>query len=1042
MIAYLARHPTAANLLMAAIMILGAVSLPTQTRETFPDLASDTVRITVVYPGAATAEVEDAVCRRVEDALEAVTDLDELTCEAAEGRAVASAVLVEGADMTRFFDDVKAAVDAIDDFPAPVEVPRVEETGLTDAVVSVAVTGPDDPVALKAYAEDLKSRLGAIDGIARVSIAGFSDHQVRIEVPATRLRQYGLSAGSIAEAVARNSVRTPAGRLEGGAEDLLLRIDQRGTSAAALRDLVVVSGTRGASIRLGEIATVTDRFDRPEEKILFNGRRAAMLDVEKTRDQDILAVLGRVSDFVDAERMRVPPGVSLALTRDRASIVADRLNMLVKNGLQGLLLVFAVLWLFFPARFSFWVVAGLPVSFLGALFLLPTLGISLNMISLVALLIGIGLLMDDAIVIAENVAARRARGDGPMTAAIEGTREVLPGIASSFATTVLVFGSLAFISGNLGQVLRVLPVVLIVVLAVSLVEAFCILPNHLGHALAHDRGRRWPMRERVDAGFARLRDGVFAPLLRAAVAWRYLTAGLAAAMLLAAIALPLGGHLKFVGFPSVDGDILEARLALPQGTPLARTEALVEQLLAALARAEEGVGEQPGGEALVRNVTVIFARNPDAGDQGPHLARVVADLLGAETRSTTIDELRNAWREETGQPTDVLALTFTEPAIGPAGRAIDIRLAGDDLEQLKEASLALRDWLGRYRGVVDLDDDLRPGKREYRIALKDAAGSLGIDARLVAEQLRAAFQGITVDEFNRGSERYEVDLRLTGSDRDGPEDLASMFILSPSGAAVPLSAVATIEAERGWARIARVDGRRTVTVHGDVDRAVVNAQELVALAEARVLPELLGQYPGLTYEIGGESSESATTGASIVRNVLLGLLGVYMLLALQFRGYLAPLSVMLVIPTAFVGVAFGHWLLGLDLTMPSIVGMASLFGVVVNDSILLVVFIRAARRRGMAVTRAAVEAGLDRFRPILLTSVSTIAGLAPLLAETSLQAQVLIPLAASLAFGLATATTSALLLVPAFYAILDDFNALGQLDPAEDAVPAAGEGAT
>ncbi len=1034
MIAYFARHPNAANLLMAAIMILGAASLPSLTRETFPDIASDTVRVTAVYPGAATGEVENAVCRRIEDALESITELDQVTCEAAESLATARAVMNEGADIARFLDDVKSQMDAIDDFPDAVERPLVEETGLTDRVISVAVTGAGDPLALKAYAEDLKARLSTLDGIARVSIAGFSEHQIRVEVPVTALRQYGLSAGAIADAVARNSVQGPVGRLEGGAEEFLLRIDERGTSAAALGDIVVVSGDTGASIRLGEIASVTDRFERDEEKILFNGERAAVLNVEKTREQDILDVLARVTQFIAGERERTPPGLSLALTQDRASIVADRLDMLVRNGLQGLALVFVVLWLFFSLRYSFWVAVGLPVSFLGALFVLPLVGISLNMISLVGLLIGVGLLMDDAIVIAENVAARLHRGDAPMDAAIGGVREVAPGIASSFATTVLVFGSLAFIGGELGQILRVMPIVLIVVLSVSLAEAFLVLPAHLGHSLAHRRERP-PSRFRAgfERGFERLRDGIFGPVLDAAIAWRYLTVGLLLMLLVIAVSMPAGGHLKFVGFPSVDGDIVEARILLPQGTPLARTEALVDQLSEALARVDERFAdEQPDGRPLVQNVTVVFGENPDAGESGPHVARVIADLLGAETRATALDAVRNAWREETGEPTDVIALEFVEPMIGPGGRAIDIRLLGPDLDELKSASLALREWLDGFDGVIDLGDDLRPGKREYRLRLKDEAGSLGIDARHLADQVRAAFQGITVDEFTHGLESYEVDLRLTGTDRDGPEDLANMIVVTSSGADVPLSEVAAIEETRGWARISRVDGRRAVHVRGDVDRERANARELVMLAEAEFLPGLLGRFPGLDYDIEGESSESAETGQSIVRNVLLGLIGVYMLLALQFRGYLAPVTVMLVIPTAFIGVVFGHMILGLDLTMPSIVGMASLFGVVVNDSILLVVFIRQARRRGMALTEAARQAGRDRFRPILLTSITTVAGLLPLLSETSLQAQVLIPLAASLAFGLATATLAALFLVPAFYCILADFDALGELDPATD----------
>ncbi|NEV63471.1 efflux RND transporter permease subunit [Thiorhodococcus minor] len=1042
MIAWFARHQTAANLLMAAIMILGLTALPGLQRETLPEIQNDKVQVQLIYRGATPEDVEDAVCRRLEDAIEGITDLDELRCESREGIGTATAVMREGADMMRFLDDVKSEVDAIDDFPDQVELPVITELGRTEPVISLAVTGPQDPVDLKAYAEDLKDRILAGTEVAEVSVVGFSDHHIRIEVPAWRLRQYGLSAQDIADAVGWQSLGSPAGRLEGGAEDLLLRFDDQRKRAEDFRDLVVISGAGGASIRLGEIATITDRFDRDEDKILFDGQRAAVLDIAKTRDQDVLDLLGQVRAFVVAEQAATPAGVALHLTQDRASIVQDRLDMLVRNGVQGLALVFLVLWLFFGLRYSFWVAMGLPVSFLGALFLLPAFGITINMISMVGLLIGVGLLMDDAIVISENIAARMAKGDSPARAAIEGSREVAPGILSSFATTLLVFGSLAFISGEIGQILRIMPIVLILVISVSLLEAFLILPHHLNHSLAHQRAHGGPagngqrpsrFRQGFERGFGRLRDRTFGRLLDLAVDYRYLTVGLVLMLFIIAVAMPVGGKLKFVGFPDLDGDVIEARILLPQGTPLARTEAVVAGVETALAEVNDVFRErQPGQQDLVQSVTVIYGENPDAYETGPHVARVVADLLGAEERDAALSEVLNTWRAAVGERPDVIGIKYTEPAIGPGGRAIDLRLVGADLDQLKAASNALQAYLNRFAGVQDLTDDLRPGKREYRLRLKPDAGVLGLDARQVSEQLRAAFQGVKIDEFPLGAETYEVNLRIDAGDRTGPADLERFAVTGRDGALIPLANLAEVEQVRGWARIHRVDGQRAVTVQGDVDRELANAQELLGQARAEFIPGLLERFPGVHLDVEGESKESAETGRSIGRNVLLGLIGVYMLLALQFRGYLAPITVMLVIPTAFIGVALGHMALGLDLTMPSIVGMASLFGVVVNDSILLVTFIRQERRRGMAIIDAAKQAGRARFRPILLTSITTVAGLTPLLLEKSLQAQILIPLAASLAFGLVTATIAALFLVPAVYVILDDFGALGALEAEAD----------
>jgi len=1033
-IAWFVRHPTAANLLMAAIMILGLTAVPGLQRETFPEIRNDKIEIRIPYRGATPDEVEDAVCRRLEDALEGISELDELRCDAREGIGTATAVMREGSDMARFLDDVKSDVDAIDDFPDQTEPPIITELGRTEAVVSVAVTGPEDPVALKAYAEDIKDRLLALNEVAEVTVSGFSDHHIRIEIPAWRLRQYGLSANQVADALRRHSVGSPAGRLEGDSEDLLLRFDDQRKHADAFRDLVVISGATGAAIRLGEIAAISDRFDRDEDAIRFNGRRAAMLDIAKTRAQDVLVVLATVKDFLAAERERAPTGITLTLTQDRASVVQDRLDLLVRNGTQGLLLVFLVLWLFFGIRYSLWVTLGLPISFLGALFVLPIVGVTINMISMVGLLIGIGLLMDDAIVIAENIAARLSQGDAPMHAAIAGAKQVLPGVLSSFATTFLIFGSLVFITGEIGQILRIMPLVLILVISVSLVEAFFILPNHLGHSLAHmKRSAPSSFRAAFERGFERFCEKRFGPWLDRAVDYRYLTLGLILMLLILALAMPAGGKLKFMPFPDLDGDLVEARVLLPQGTPLARTKQVVERLTSALDRVNRHFkSRQPEGQDLVRNRAVIFGQNPDAYENGPHVARVVADLLSAELRDAPLDEFLNLWREEIGQLADVISVKFTEPAIGPGGRAIDLRLLGYDLDRLKAASTELQEWLLGLAGVLNLSDDLRPGKREYRLHLKPSAGVLGLDAKAVADQIRGAFQGIKVDEFPVGPESYEVNLRLVAADRTGPESLEELPIIGPDGALIPLSVVADIEEVRSWARIHRINGQRAVSIQGDIDRSLANTQELLTLADSEFVPRLLERYPELSFEEEGQGKEAAETSVSIGRNVLLGLIGVYMLLALQFRGYLAPITVMLVIPTALIGVVFGHLALGLDLTLPSIVGMASLFGVVVNDSILLVFFIRAARAQGISVPQAAKQAGRERFRPILLTSISTIAGLTPLLLEKSLQAQILIPLAASLAFGLATATLAALFLVPAVYAILDDFGWLGTLDSADN----------
>ena len=1029
MIRWFTKHQTAANLLMVVLILMGIMAMPDLSRETFPEIENDKVEVRVPYKGATSEEVEDAICRRLEDSLEGVVNLEEIRCEAREGQGVLTAIKLEGASMARFLDDVKSEVDAIDDFPEATEQPIVEELGRTAKVISVAITGPEDPVRLKAYAEVLKTRIQSLSNVAEVVINGFSEHQLRVEVPAVRLRQFKLSVADIASAIERQNISMPNGQLEGAHENVLLRFDDQGKTVEALSRIIVISGQTGAAIRLGDIATITDRFEKDEDKILFDGKRAAVLDVSKTKSQDILDVFDDVKRLVDLEQEKAPEGVALTLTQDVSTAVRDRLDMLVSNGVQGVVLVFLVLWLFFSLRYSFWVTMGLPVSFLGALYVLLMMDVTINMISMVGLLIGIGLLMDDAIVIAENIAARMNKGDKPMQAAINGVQQVAPGIASSFATTLMVFGSLAFISGEIGQILRVMPVVLIVVVSVSLLEAFFVLPNHLGHSLAHmHSGETSKFRAAFDRRFDHFRETIFGPLLDKAVDYRYLTIGIVIMLLIISVAIPAGGKLKFVGFPATEGDIVEARILLPQGTPLARTEMVVSQVTAALEKVNASYRpRQPDQQDLIKHVTVIYNQNPDAYETGPHVARVIADLLSAEVRDAPLQGFRQAWRDEVGQLTDVISINYTEPNVGPGGRSIDVRLLGGELSMLKLASADLQQWFSGYAGVIDLADDTRPGKRELRLHLKESAGALGVDGKMVADQVRAAFQGSKIDEFPVGAETYEIDLRLIADDRSSGNSLDDFNIVGNNDALIPLTVVADVEEARGWARINRVNGERAISVQGDVQSDIANAQELLTLAGQTIFPELQEKYPGLQIEIQGQSKESAETGKSIILNILLGMLGIYMLLALQFRGYLAPITVMSVIPTALIGMIFGHLLMGLDLTMPSIIGMASLFGVVVNDSILLVVFIRDARAEGIPVAIAAKQAGRARFRPILLTSVTTVAGLMPLLAETSLQAQILIPLATSLAFGLTTATLMALFLVPAIYCVLDDFNVLGAI---------------
>lgn len=1021
LIDYFANHPTGANLLMVFLILLGAIALPELNRETFPDFSIPIIQVTVVYQGASPEDIESSICQPLQDAIDGISNVEEIQCAARDGLGTLTVEWSEDGDFDEFMEDVKTEVEAITSFPEQAESPIIKQIGRTDRVVSIAITGPMAIPHLKSYAESVKDRL-QLTGISLVDIDGFSDHQIRIELSSVLLQQYGLSVSGVANVIRNQSLNLPVGSVETRNRDVLIRFMDERRTPQEFESLIVLSNESGAEIRLGDIAKITDRFEQDEVKTTFNGQRAAILHVNKTKAEDALEIGSQLVAFVDELRKTAPPGVELNLTGDAFSVIRDRLNLLVSNGVQGFILVVLVLWMFFSLRFAFWVAMGLPVSFMGTFFFMNWMGQSLNMITMVGLLIALGLLMDDAIVIAENIATQLNKGKSALEAAAAGTKEVGLGVFSSFLTTICMFGPLIFLEGTIGKILRVLPIVLILTLLVSLLEAFFILPQHLGHSLAHQISKVSRLRQRFENFIQWLREEIAGKAVDWAVAWRYLFLGLLLAGLIISIGMLAGGHIKVSPFPDTEGDSIEARLLLPQGTPLARTEAIVTQLTEAISQINEtDTPLQPEGQSLIKSIRVDYNQNVDANESGPHLATVFVDLLGAEQRVGRVDDLLQRWRETAGNLPDILSLKFTSGAAGPAGVPIDIKIQGADFEELKQASLELQDWLNQYDGVLDLSDDLRAGKWEIRLSVKEGALALGLDANTIASQLRAAYLNSTADEVRVGSESYEVDVRLQDMDRNSLADLEYFTVTTQSGQQIPLNTVAHITMGRGYASLKRIDGLRTITVQGDIDPSQLNTNDLNAALQQDFLPKFQERFPGLKLTVGGENEEGSKTQASIVQAFILGFLGIFFLLSFQFRSYIEPLTIMLAIPMSLIGVIWGHWIMGLEITMPSMMGFVSLAGIVVNDSILLISFLKQHVEQGETVSVAARQASRDRFRAILLTSLTTIAGTAPLLFETSLQAQILVPLVTSLVFGLLASTVAILLMVPAFYTILDDF---------------------
>ena len=1020
MIRFFAAHPTAANLLMLLFMVLGIVTLPEIKRETFPEVNSYSVDISVPYPGAGPTDVERGICLPLEDALDGISFIEEKVCDARQNLGLMTVKMLEQGDFAKFIDDVKTAVDGISDFPDEAELAIVTEKGRTQDVISIALTADMPRAELKTLAEQLKQTLLLHGNIPLVEIIGFSERQLRIEVPATNLRRYGLSLSELANLIDQQDLDLPLGTIETSHQELQIRFDDERRSAADLAELVILAGEQGNEVRLGDIAIIKDTFELVEDKITYNGNPAALLKIKKNTIDDSLDVLAAVEEVVLEQQKLLPQGISLALTQDATSIVQDRINMLATNAWQGLLLVFAVMWLFFTIRYAFWVVMGLPVSFLMSFFVLSHFGITINMLSMVALLLALGILMDDAIVISESIASQIKKGLKPLEAAIEGTKVVARGVASSFATTLCIFVGLIFLEGDLGQILKVIPIVLISVITVSLIEAFFILPNHLYHSLSHAHDKEVkPFRAKFEQRFEALRQRVFG-WVEQLIRFRYAFVGGVIALFFLSISMLASGVLKFSAFPTLEGDLLQARIIMPGGTPLKQTEAVVEQLLVALEQTNSELSKQEAS-SLVTAITVSYNENADAFDSGPHLATITADLLTAESRNTKMQQVVNLWREHAGVIPQAQSIAFKEPSLGPSGRAIEIRLSGNDLQQLATASFELQHWLVGYPGVNNLSTDLRPGKPEFSLTLKPGAVNLGITAREIANQTRAAFQGVKVLETYVGLDTFEVTVKIAAESRDQFIDFDTFPIIHPqTKAQIPLASIADIHWQRGYSRIGRVDNQRTVTVLGDIDATVNNTQAVTNDIKQRFLGEFNQNYPDIRVSFEGETKNATTTQGSMKRSFLLGLLGVFILLSFQFKSYVEPLIVMIAIPLALIGVIWGHLLMGLDLTMPSMLGFVSLAGIVVNDSILLVEFVKRRVKEGLSVHDAAAKASYDRFRAVFLTSVTTIAGMTPLLFESSLQAQVLIPLATSIVFGIAMSTLLVLFVIPCLYSILED----------------------
>lgn len=1032
-IQWMANNHVAANLLMLAFVVGGLVLGVAIKQEVFPEIELDKVQVSVAYPGASPEEVEEGIILKIEENISGVDSIKEIKALALEGVGMVTATIDSGADADQVLQEIKSEVDRITTFPEDAEKPVTAKLVNRHEVVSLVVYGRASERALREWAEAMRDDLLAMEEITQAELSGVRPYEISIEVSEENLRRYGLTLEQVAQAVRRASLDLPGGAIKAKGGEILVRTKERRYLGPEYEGIIIRAAEDGSVVRLGDLAAVRDTFEETDTYATFDGMPAAMVRVYRLGKQKPLVIADVVRRYAEGKKADLPETVQVAVWNDNSEVLQSRIRLLLKNALLGLVLVLVTLSLFLQIRLALWVMLGIPISFLGALFLMPGLDVSINMVSLFAFIMALGIVVDDAVVVGENVYEHRQRGKSYLQAAVSGTQEVGLPVVFSVLTTVVAFVPLIFVEGVLGKFIRVIPLVVISILLVSLVESLFVLPAHLGLGKPFSPPDRGPARwlDRVRLWLAgcleRLIRGPYRWQLGWCLRFRFITLALAVAMLLITVGVVRGGLVKFRFMPEVDGDLILVNLEMPRGTLVEET-GRIERLIVAAGKevaADLDAGRENG--SVLRHIYSVVGSTMEGGgpvgssaDSGAHLANVAMLLTASEVRGVEAVEVSRRWREKLGEIPGVEALTFTSNLMR-MGANIDVQLAHDNIGMLAPAVARLKERLAQYPGVTDIADNYPLGKREVKIGLTEEARTLGVSEEELARQVRGAFYGAEALRLQRGRNEVKVMVRYPEPERRSLADLESMRIRLPSGGELPLPRAATLDMGRGYSEINRMDRKRVINVTATVDSRQANAEEILGDLRQTVLGQIGRDYPGMTYSLEGEEKERRESMASMLRGFVLALFGIYALLAIPFRSYSQPLLIMAAIPFGIVGAVFGHLLLGFNLSMLSLFGMVALSGVVINNSLLLIDYINRHRNEGKELGESVLEAGQRRFRPILLTSLTTFFGLMPMIFETSVQAQFLIPMAISLGFGVLFATGVTLLLVPTLYVALEHF---------------------
>ncbi|MBB3329433.1 multidrug efflux pump subunit AcrB [Halomonas campaniensis] len=1009
-IAWMVHHGVAPNLLMILLIVGGLLASTTIKKEVFPDFELEIITVAIGYPGATPEEVERSLLLPLEAALADVDGIDELTATANEGAGRVSATLIDGVEVMRVYQEIQQAVGAITTLPAAADPARFGLAGRSRSVMSLQLHGAVDDPLLHDVAEEVRAELQAAPGISRVELSGNREREIQVLLDEEAMRRHGLDHRQLAGRIGDEALDLAGGRLTTGEGEWLIRYQGRRDEAREFAALPILGTPDGGQLRLGDIARVERGFAETDREVLYNGEPSLSLEVYQLGDQTPIGISDAVHAQLDRLRAGLPEGVSLTVSRDSSEVYRDRLDLLLKNAFLGLALVLVLMGLFLEARLAFWVTLGIPTAFLGAMLFLPWFGVSINMMSMFAFIIALGIVVDDAIMVGENIHSYREQGHSLREAAVRGAREMAVPISFAILSNIVAFLPLLFLPGFLGMIFAVVPLVVVTVFLASWLEALFILPAHLAHRAGGREAPAWRrpldrVRQGLQGWLARVTRQHFAPFLERCLDQRLLTVSLAVAVLAVALAWAMSGRLGFSLMPRVESDRVQATVTLPVGSPIADDRAIRDRLL----DAAEALAARDDGPAFTASRAQI---------DGDRLT-VQLTLAGESLDAWPPSRVAREWRGLAGEFGGAQAVRFESDVGGPgAGAALTLRLSHPDSRALEGAATRLAEALGEFEGITDIDSGLADGKPQLELRLSPEGRALGLTGADLAGQLRAPLQGITALEQFVGRQEISVEVRLPAEARRSLADLHRLPVRTPEGSQVPLARVAEITLGQAATTLQRIDGRLIIAVTADASQeAAIN--QVMATLEADVFPALQAGWPGLEITAGGRQQEAADNVSALTRAAWLTLAALYALLAIPFRSYLQPLLVLAAIPFGIIGAVAGHLIMGFGLSVISLMGMLALSGVVINDALVLIDHANRRRREGMAAREAIVAAAVRRLRPIMMTTLTTFLGLAPMIFETSRQARFIIPMAISLGFGMLFATLILLLLVPCLYLMLE-----------------------